>query len=108
VAYCLAKGKNLAEAALAAARVDYPAAWLLARRLTPPSYWPRDNVCRTPAFAAAGGVLPPSPYAADALVFAKRVANGQNIQQAALSVASQRAVRQVRNAAVPLPCAALV
>jgi hypothetical protein len=43
--------------------------------------------------------LPPSPYAADALTFVKRVANGQNVQHAALSVAGQRAVRQIHNSA---------
>ena len=43
--------------------------------------------------------LPPSPFAADALAFVKRVANGQNIQHAALSVAGQRAIRQIENRA---------
>jgi hypothetical protein len=51
------------------------------------------------AFAAAGRVLPPSPYAADALSFVQRVANGQNVQHAALSTVGQRALRQVRNQA---------
>jgi len=53
------------------------------------------------AFAAAGRVLPPSPYAADAFSFVRGIANGQNIQNAALSVVGQRALRQVRaNAAL--------
>jgi hypothetical protein len=53
------------------------------------------------AYAAAGRILPPSPYAADALRFVQGVANGQNIQNAALSVVGKRVIGQVRaNAAL--------
>src|SRR6266851_882232 len=45
------------------------------------------------AFAAAGRVLPPSPFAADALSFARSVASGKNIQHAALSIAGQRVLQ---------------
>jgi hypothetical protein len=55
---------------------------------------------RDAAFAAAGRVLPASPYATDALCFVKKVANGQNIQSAALSRAGQRTLRQIRANAV--------
>ena len=45
------------------------------------------------AFAAAGRVLPPSRFAADALSFARAVASGQNIPQAALSTVGQRVLQ---------------
>ncbi len=54
------------------------------------------------AFAAAGRILPPSPYAADALAFVKGVTSGQNIQTAALSVIGKRAVQQARGQAAML------
>jgi hypothetical protein len=54
------------------------------------------------AFAAAGRILPPSPYAADALSFVKGMANGQNIQTAALSVIGKRAVQHARGQAALL------
>src|SRR5207245_514328 len=47
-------------------------------------------------FAAAGRLLPPSPYAADALSFARKVAAGQNIQQAALSTAGNAVLNRIQ------------
>jgi phosphatidylserine/phosphatidylglycerophosphate/cardiolipin synthase-like enzyme len=95
----LAKGKNLAEAALAAARERLPGGPAARAAFDAAVALAKGQRLQDAAFAAAGRVLPPSPYAADALAFAKRVANGQNIQHAALSIAGQRAMRQVRNAA---------
>ncbi|WP_086084465.1 hypothetical protein [Rhizobium etli] len=60
---------------------------------------PQGKKLQDAAFTAAGRVLPPSPYAADALAFVKGVAGGQNIQNAALSVVGKRALGSIRSQA---------
>ena len=93
------KGKNLAEAALAAARDRLPGGPAARAAFDAAVALAKGKRLQDVAFAAAGRVLTPSPYAADALTFVKRVVNGQNVQHAALSVAGQRAVRQIHNSA---------
>jgi hypothetical protein len=44
----------------------------------------------------SGLALPSSPYAADALSFARRVAAGENMQTAALSLAGRRVFRRMQ------------
>lgn len=48
------------------------------------------------AFSAAGRALPPSPYAADALSFARRVATGEQMQTPALSLAGKRVLHRMQ------------
>jgi hypothetical protein len=92
----LARGKNLGEAALSVARERLPGGPAARAGFDAAVALGQSKRLQEATYAAAGRVLPPSPYAADALTFVKRVASGQNIQHAALSMGGQRIVRQVR------------
>ena len=91
----LAKGKNIGEAGLAAARDRLPGG-PVARAAFDAAVALRQGKRLQDAARAAGVVLPTSPYAANALSFVRRVTNGQNLQNAALSVTGQRVLRQIR------------
>ena len=90
----LARGKNLSEAALATARAQLPPA---ARPAFDAAVaLGKGKRLQDAAFSAAGRVLPPSPYAADALSFARRVAAGEDVQTAALSLAGKRVLQRMQ------------
>ena len=52
------------------------------------------------AFAAAGAVLPKSPYAAGGLAFARRIAAGEDIRKAALSTAGNAVLNRLERQGV--------
>jgi NifU-like protein involved in Fe-S cluster formation len=97
VAVNLAKGKNLSEAALAAARERLPGGKIGQAAFDAAIALAQGKKIQDAAFQAAGRMLPSSPYATDALAFARRVAAGENIQKAALSVAGQRVFQKMNH-----------
>jgi peptidoglycan hydrolase-like protein with peptidoglycan-binding domain len=98
----LARGRSLSQASLAAARNRMPpgarAAFDTAVALA------KGQSLQKAAWAGASHVLPKSPFAADALAFARRAASGRNLQLAALSPTGQRVYRQVRREIGELEC----
>jgi hypothetical protein len=95
VALNLARGKNITDSLLAAARDRLPGGPAARAAFDAAVALGKGKSLQDAAFAA-GKAIAPSPLAADALDFVKGVANGQNIQNAALSVAGKRLVSQVR------------
>lgn len=90
----LAQGKNLSQAALAAARNQLPAASRAAFD-TAVALGQGKNLQQA-AYASAGRVLRGSPYAANALTFARNAASGRNLQTAALSSAGRDVLRRMQ------------
>jgi hypothetical protein len=95
VALNLARGKNITDSLLAAARDRLPGGPAARAAFDAAVALGKGKSLQDAAFAA-GKAIAPSPLAADALDFVKGVANGQNIQNAALSVVGKRLVSQVR------------
>jgi len=89
----LAKGRSLSEAALAAARNRLPAgagaAFDTAVALG------KGQSLQRAALAGAGQILARSPYAANAMSFARHAGLGRNLQLAALSPAGRRVARRI-------------
>lgn len=90
----LARGRNLSQAALAAARNRLPvgarAAFDTAVALG------KGQGLQKAAWAGAGHVLARSPFAANALAFARQAGSGRNLQFAALSPIGRRVHRRVQ------------
>jgi hypothetical protein len=95
VALNLARGKNITDSLLAAARDRLPGGPAARAAFDAAVALGKGKSLQDAAFAA-GKAIAPSPLAADALDFVKGVANGQNLQNAALSVVGKRLVSQVR------------
>jgi hypothetical protein len=97
----LAKGKKIGDALLDAARSRLPGGPAAQAAFDAALALAKGKNIQDAAFAA-GRLLPPSPYSADALSFVQRAASGQNIQKAALSTIGNRVMNKIEQQAGPL------